>query len=158
MIDIESIRKEGFLAELTDDELETVVGIMGKQHFALGETLFKASQQDRSLHLIRSGEIKFCVAAPDGEQFTLIILKEGDMFGGMSFVDGSPRSATAIAIADVETYRIEWSDFKAVAEAHPHLAFKLACSIIASAHDIVRNMNSRYIEMLNYMWGRKRFT
>lgn len=158
MIDIQSIKKEGFLAGLTDEELRAVAAVMRKKHFALGETLFKASQQDRSLHLIRSGEIKFCVAAPDGEQFTLIILKEGDMFGGMSFLDGTPRTATAIAIADVETYRIEWSDFEPVAEAHPRMAFTLACSIAGSAHDIVRNMNSRYIEMINYMWGRKRFT
>ena len=111
VIDIESIKKEGVLGELTAEELAAIAGIIGKAHYELGETLFRASQQDRSLHLIRSGEVKFCVAAPDGEQFTLSILKEGDMFGGMSFVDGTPRSATAVAIADVDTYRIEWPDF-----------------------------------------------
>ena len=158
VIEIESIKKEGLWAELTDDELAVIAGIIGKQHYDLGETLFKAAEQDRSLHLIRSGEVKVCMAAPDGELFTLIILKEGDMFGGMSFVDGTPRSATAIAIADVDTYRIDWSDFQTVVDTHPLTAFKVACGIVASAHDVVRSMNARYVEMINYMWGRKRFT
>lgn len=153
-----TLREYRLFADLTDDELAAVADITRKQHFSLGETIFATAQQERSLYLIRSGEVKVCMAAPDGELFTLRILKEGDIFGAMSFVDATPRSATAIAIADVAVLAIDGADFEKLTEIHPRAATKMMRHIIETIHMIVHGMNSRYIEMINYMWGRKRFT
>ena len=150
--------EQRLFADLTDDELAAVADITGKRDFPTGDTIFATAQEERALYLIRSGEVKICMAAPDGELFTLRILKEGDIFGAMSFVDATPRSATAIAIADVTVLAIEGADFDKLTETHPRAAAKLMCQIIESIHMIVHGMNSRYIEMINYMWGRKRFT
>ena len=159
MADITRIlREQRLFADLTDNELAAVAGITGKRHFPLGDAIFTTSQEERSLYVIRSGEVKVCMAAPDGELFTLRILKEGDLFGAMSFVDATPRSATAIAIADVEVLAIDGTDFDKLIDTHPGAAAKVMCRIIETIHSIVHQMNARYIEMITYMWGRKRFT
>ena len=98
------------------------------------------------------------MAATDGELFTLTILKDGDIFGAMSFIDEKPRSATVIAISDVETYVIERPDAEKIAGDNPRILYKLMRNIIRTVHDVVYAMNARHIEMINYMWGRKRFT
>lgn len=157
MVDIRLLKEQRFFADLSDDELAVLAGIAHKKDFKLGETAFKASEAGRSLYLIRSGEVKVCLEAPDGEVFTLTILKEGDIFGQMSFVDAAPRSATVIAISDVKTLGIEGPDFEKCADHHPRIVFKVMRRIVRQAHSIVRGMNSRYIEMMNYMWGRKRY-
>ena len=145
MVDTRQLHDQPFLNGLVEEELASLAGIIKKQDFPLGETIFKASQEGHALYFIRSGEAKACMAAPDGELFTLRILKEGDVFGAMSFVDATQRSATIIAISDL-------------ADQASGISLKLMENIIRGAHIIVREMNARYIEMINYMWGRKRFT
>ncbi len=156
MVDPKSLRDYLFFADLSDDELTAVSQIVKRKDFKLGETVFKDSEDGNSLYLIKKGEVKACKTAPDGELFTLTLMKDGDIFGEMSFLDGRPRSATIVAISDLETYVLEKNDFDTLVESNPRMVFKLLKNIIFIIHSIVRGMNSRYVEMVNYMWGRRR--
>lgn len=158
MVDSRLLKEVQFFADLTDHELEVIAKITHKKDFELGETIFKESENDLSLYVIRSGEVKAYVTAPDGENFTLTTMKDGEIFGQMSFVDGKPRSATIMAISDVKTFVMEKSDFETIVDENPRLVHKILEKIVLNVHSIVRAMNSRYREMINYMWGRKRFT
>jgi len=158
MVDSKLLREERFFADLTDTELEVIAKITNQQNFKLGETIFKESETGQSLYVIRSGEVKASVSAPNGESFTLTLLKDGDIFGQMSFVDARPRSATIMAVSDVETIIMEKSDFEAIIDDNPRLIHKIMGKIVLNVHSIVHGMNARYLEMINYMWGRKRFT
>lgn len=156
MIDPRMLREMSFFSDLTDTELATVAAITKQQDFKVGETIFKESQDGAAIYVIKKGEVKACKTAPDGELFTLTIMKDGDIFGEMSFLDGRPRSATVVAISDLETYVIEKNDFESIVDANPRIIYKLLKNIVFTIHSIVRGMNSRYIEMINYMWGRRR--
>ena len=158
MVDSKLLREERFFADLTDTELDIISKITNKKKFELGETIFKESEEGQSIYVIRSGEVKACVSAPNGESFTLSMLKDGDIFGEMSFVDGRPRSATIIAVSEVETIVMGKSDFESIIDGNPRLIHKIMGKIVLNVHSIVRGMNARYMEMINYMWGRKRFT
>jgi len=158
MVDSTLMRKERFFDDFTDRELEIIAKITNEKDFELGETIFKESENGSSLYVVRSGEVKAYVSAPDGENFTLAIMKDGDIFGQMSFIDGQPRSATIMAISDVKTFVMEKTDFETIIDENPRLVHKILKKIVLNVHSIVRGMNSRYREMINYMWGRKRFT
>jgi CRP-like cAMP-binding protein len=152
------LREQQFFADLTDDELGVIAKITNRKDFKLGDTVFGESENGQSVYIIKRGEVKACKVAPDGELFTLTIMKDGDIFGEMSFLDGRPRSATIIAMSDLETYVIERSDFETIVDENPRIIYKIMRNIVFTIHSIVRGMNARYIEMINYMWGRKRFT
>ena len=158
MLDSKLLRAERFFADLTDTELEVMAKITSPKNFKAGETIFKESEEGQSLYVIRSGEVKASVSAPNGEVFTLTMLKDGDIFGQMSFIDGRPRSATIIAASDVDTIVMEKSDFEGIIDDNPRLIHKIMGKIVLNVHSILRGMNARYMEMINYMWGRKRFT
>ena len=111
MVDSKLLREERFFTDLTDTELEVIAKITNQKNFKLGETIFKESEEGQSLYVITNGEVKASVSAPNGESFTLTMLKDGDIFGQMSFIDARPRSATIIATSDVETIVMEKSDF-----------------------------------------------
>jgi CRP/FNR family transcriptional regulator len=66
-----------------------------------GEVLFKDGDPGDEMYLIKSGKVRISKPAGDVEK-TLAVLKEGDFFGEMSVIDGSPRSATATAIEPAE--------------------------------------------------------
>lgn len=156
MVDPKLLRELAFFSDLSDNELATVSKVVKKKDFKLGDTIFKESEDGASIYIIKKGEVKACKIAPDGELFTLTIMKDGDIFGEMSFLDGRPRSATVVAVSDIETYMIEKSEFETLVDGNPRIIYKLLKNIVFTIHSIVRGMNSRYIEMINYMWGRRR--
>ena len=156
MIDPKDLREQQFFADLTDDELTVISEIVKKKDFTIGETVFKESEDGDSIYILKKGEVKACRMGADGELYTLTLMKDGDIFGEMSFLDGRPRSATIMAISDVETYAIEKKDFDTIVDAHPQIIYKLLKNIVFTVHAIVKGMNTRYIEMMNYMWGRRR--
>ena len=158
MTDLNMLREQQFFTDLTDDELGVIAKITNRKDFKTGDRIFSESEDGQSIYIIKKGEVKACKVAPDGELFTLTIMKDGDIFGEMSFLDGRPRSATIIAISDLETYVIERSDFETIVDENPRIIYKIMRNIVFTIHSIVRGMNARYIEMINYMWGRKRFT
>ncbi len=156
MVDPKLLRDVPFFSDLSESELQVISQILKKQSFKLGETIFKESEDGQSIYIIRKGEVKACKIAPDGELFTLTIMKDGEIFGEMSFLDGRPRSATVVAVSDIETFVIEKADFETLVDGNPRIIYKLLKNIVFTIHSIVRGMNSRYIEMVNYMWGRRR--
>ncbi|MEO0236953.1 MAG: Crp/Fnr family transcriptional regulator [candidate division WOR-3 bacterium] len=66
-----------------------------------GEVLFREGEIGDEMYLIKSGKIKIVQKIGD-EMKVLAVLSEGDFFGEMALIDGSPRSATAIAEGDTE--------------------------------------------------------
>lgn len=156
MIDAKLLREIPFFADLTDAEVAVLAPYLKVQSFKTGDTIFKESENGESIYIIKKGEVKACKIAPDGELFTLTLMKDGDIFGEMSFLDGRPRSATIVAISDIETYVMEKNDFEKLVDGNPRVIYKIMKNIVFTIHSIVRGMNSRYIEMINYMWGRKR--
>lgn len=158
MVDPKLLRSIPFFEDLSDNELDVIAKITEKKHFHTGETVFNDGEEGHSLYIIRRGEVKACKKAPDGEFFTLTILKDGEIFGEMSFLDGRPHSAAMIAVSELEVYVIEKPDFDTIVDEHPRIIYKLLKNIVITIHSIVRGMNSRYVEMINYMWGRKRGT
>jgi CRP-like cAMP-binding protein len=156
MVDPKILREMPFFSDLSDNEIAKVSAVVKRKDFKVGDMIFKESEDGQSLFIIRRGEVKACKTAPDGELFTLTIMKDGDIFGEMSFLDGRPRSATIVAVSDIETYVIEKSDFETLVDDNPRIIYKMLKNIVFTIHSIVRGMNSRYIEMINYMWGRRR--
>lgn len=156
MVDPKLLRDVPFFHDLTDNEVAVMSGVVNRQNFKLGDTIFKESEDGAALYIIKKGEVKACKTAPDGELFTLTIMKDGEIFGEMSFLDGRPRSATVVAVSDLETYVIDKNDFEKLVDGNPRIIYKLLRNIVFTIHSIVRGMNSRYIEMINYMWGRRR--
>jgi len=156
MVEPAVLRDMTFFADLTDEELSVLSTVIRRQDFKLGETVFKDSEDGQSIYVLKKGEVKACKTAPGGELFTLTIMKDGDIFGEMSFLDGRPRSATIVAVSDIETYVMDKADFETLVDTHPRIIYKILKNIVFTIHSIVRGMNARYVEMVNYMWGRKR--
>ncbi|HBR16208.1 MAG: hypothetical protein A3G39_00550 [Deltaproteobacteria bacterium RIFCSPLOWO2_12_FULL_43_16] len=156
MIDPKTLREMAFFSDLSEDELNAISKIVNKKNYKIGEAVFKENEDGTSMYIIRKGEVKACKAAPDGELMTLTLMKDGEIFGEMSFLDERPRSATIIAISNTEAYWIDKHDFEKLVDTHPRMVYKILKNIIFTIHSIVRGMNTRYIEMVNYMWGRRR--
>ncbi|MEE8185148.1 MAG: cyclic nucleotide-binding domain-containing protein [Thermodesulfobacteriota bacterium] len=156
MIDPKILREMSFFDDLNDTELDVIAGVLERKKFKVGDIVFKENEDGDSLYIIRKGEVKACKTAPDGELLTLTLMKDGDIFGEMSFLDGRARTASIVAMTEVETFVITKSEFERLVDDNPRMIYKMLKNLVYHIHSIVRGMNARYLEMVTYMWGRKR--
>ena len=89
-----------------------------------GEVLFNEGDRGEIMYLIREGKIKITKGKGDEEK-TLAVLKEGDFFGEMAIIDGSPRSAGAVAVTPVSLLVIDKESFKEKLSANPLIEYVL---------------------------------
>ncbi|MBE0432759.1 Crp/Fnr family transcriptional regulator [candidate division WOR-3 bacterium] len=89
-----------------------------------GEVLFNEGDRGEIMYLIREGKIKITKGKGDEEK-TLAVLKEGDFFGEMAIIDGSPRSAGAAAVTPVSLLVIDKESFKEKLRENPLIEYML---------------------------------
>ena len=77
MVDPKILGNIPFFTELNDKEREVVANMLGKKEYKRGETIFSESEDGESLYILKKGEVKACKVSPDGELFTLTLMKEG---------------------------------------------------------------------------------
>ncbi|OGC39152.1 hypothetical protein A2Y85_03420 [candidate division WOR-3 bacterium RBG_13_43_14] len=89
-----------------------------------GDMLFDEGDKGDVMYLIREGKVKITKGKGDDEK-VLAVLKEGDFFGEMAIIDGSPRSASAIATTPVTMLIIDKDTFKAKIKENPLIEYVL---------------------------------
>jgi len=93
-----------------------------------GEVLFQENDPGNEMFFIRSGRIKISKVFGETEK-TLAILLQGDFFGEMSAIDGSPRSATATAVEETKILVINRDDLKSKIRENPLIEYILATMV-----------------------------
>jgi CRP/FNR family cyclic AMP-dependent transcriptional regulator len=89
-----------------------------------GEVLFKEGDRGEVMYLIREGKIKITKGGGSDEK-VLAVLKEGDFFGEMAIIDGSPRSAGAVAASPASLLVIDKDTFKSKIKENPLIEYVL---------------------------------
>lgn len=85
-----------------------------------GATLMNQGDASTDFYVLMRGTLKV-TDRRTGEDFILAQLCEGDVFGEMSFLDGSPRSATVISEGDSEVLRMSRQSFALLQSVNPYL-------------------------------------
>ena len=93
-----------------------------EKNLKAGEMLFREGEKGAEMYLIRSGKVEISHSA-GGQKKVLATLSEGSFLGEMAIVDEAPRSATAIAVADVSLLILDRSAFKAQLQENPMIEY-----------------------------------
>jgi CRP/FNR family cyclic AMP-dependent transcriptional regulator len=88
------------------------------------EVIFSRGDSGRSFFLVVRGTVKICVISAEGREAVFTIAHRGDSFGEIAAVDGSTRTADAIAKTDCELMAIDRNDLLHLARREP--AFSIA--------------------------------
>ena len=68
-----------------------------KETYKAGDVIFKEGSHGIAVNILQSGKVEISKTVQD-RKIVVEVLGPGDIFGDMSFIDHSPRSATAIAL------------------------------------------------------------
>lgn len=102
--------------------LQAISAAMQEVHFAAGQVLCERGDPGHALYLITDGRLRISILAADGRELSFAHAVANDIFGEISVLDGSPRSAGATALSDVTAFSLSRSDFNALVDQHGTLA------------------------------------
>ena len=93
--------------------------------FNVGDVIFEEGSTGRDLYVVLDGQVE--IAKVSGAHKTVIVtLGKGEFFGEMAVIDGSSRSATAIAATpDTKVMRINHARFVYLVSQQPAFALMI---------------------------------
>ena len=150
-VDLKSLKDCFLFKQMNAVEVDTVSALFQEKKLDKGKTVFVEQMPGESLYLIKKGAVRITKLIAEGDEKTLITLKTGDVFGEMSILDGSSRSATARVETDTILFSVNKSDFEKLCKSHPGIALKIMRNIICVFSKRIRENNNDYREML--MWA-----
>jgi len=90
------------------------------RYFKAGSTVFREGDEANELFVIKSGKVRIQIG-----NRTLTELEPDSIFGEMALIDNEPRSATAIAVTDVELVPVGEKQFLFLVSQTPYFALKV---------------------------------
>lgn len=123
---------EELLSDLSDDEVEKFSQYLERNEYVPGETIFYQNEPGNTLYVIQVGTVEIAkMIDEDEENYTpLVKLKDGNIFGEISFIMESERSASAVATTHVVLYSMSRSNFNKIVDDHPTLACQVYKAIL----------------------------
>lgn len=121
---IEVLKRVPLFADLDASELQLFGGPMRMRTFRAGEAVTAEGVGGDGFFVVDAGEAQVTV---HGEAIGRI--GPGDCFGEIALLMGSERTATITAITDLDCYGLTASEFSAVVEDNPTIAWKLMQSM-----------------------------
>jgi CRP/FNR family transcriptional regulator, cyclic AMP receptor protein len=94
-----------------------------------GKTLFSRGDPGDALYVVISGEVEMFFKNDTGERIVLEKARAGDFFGEVSLLDGGPRTATAVAISDMEAMVVDRADLAEFLGLRPESAMSLLAAM-----------------------------
>jgi CRP/FNR family cyclic AMP-dependent transcriptional regulator len=116
--------------KLPPADLEALLLHARAERYPAGKMIFAKGSPGRSMMAILRGTVRISTPSPAGPDIVLTILSAGEVFGEIALLDGSDRTADAIAASDCELLVLDHRDFMPFLERRADLCIlllKLLC-------------------------------
>ena len=98
-------------APMDDTERAALASYLDEVTFKAGQQIFHERDQGGICYVLRSGRVELSVIDESNERLILDVLEPGELCGELSLLDGGNRSATAVALTEVEALVLERAEF-----------------------------------------------
>ena len=139
-------------SELSPEEAGELSALMNLKDLVDGNFLITEGTADDSLHVLLQGKLEVVKKTGADGTATLAILREGDLAGELSFLDGEVHTVGLRALGDTRVYTLKREDFEKIVDQNPRLVYKVMRAVARSTHRIVHRMNRDFIELNNYIF------
>jgi len=119
------IERNSLFRGLPRETRARIAALATRRQYEEGAIIFMRGDPGDSLCGVGTGRVRISAAGPGGKEVFLNIMEPGDAFGEIALLDGSPRTATATAMARTELIIIQRDAFSALLQSQPQLAAHL---------------------------------
>ena len=131
------------LAQVSQTDLRALIRNAEPRAFRSRQVLFHRGDPPAGLYAIVSGTVRIVIQEPDGAELTLATFGVGEILGELAVLDGTPRSATAVAASSLQTLYIAADSFRQWLTAHPDVMWRM----LAGLAQRLRSTNEQIAEI-----------
>ena len=149
---LEGLSTSRLAIELNDDERRTLARAMTLRDLRHGEVLVHEGSADDHLYVVVSGVLGVIKGAATENEVTLNAIRPGDVVGELSFLDGSTRYASLVALSDTRVLGLSRDSLEGLLDSKPKVVYHVMRAIVRVVHDIQRRMSMQTAELTNYLY------
>lgn len=115
-----------------------------------GEHVFMFGDPGDSLYIVCSGELEIYIKDTTGKRIVLEAAHTNDFFGELSLFDGGSRTASVVAVTDVELLIVNQSDLEELFRVHPSSALDFLAAMgkrMRTSANLLRQTASRNVNL-----------
>ncbi|HXB55733.1 MAG TPA: cyclic nucleotide-binding domain-containing protein [Vicinamibacteria bacterium] len=144
----EFLKTVSLFRELDDEELAQVLMVGLVKRYGEGAVILTEGSPGGQLQVIHQGQVRISKAVPGGGEEALAILRPGEFFGEMEFLDGGPASAHAIAHTDCEVLALPHQEVATLMANRPDLTSKFFWAFGRTLASRLRDTNQKMAALL----------
>lgn len=119
-----------FLRQLGQEDADALVGQVRRRNVSRSDVILRAGAAGDDLVLVLSGRVRLVAYGADQREVMLAIRGPGELIGEMAALGAQRRTASAIALDDVEAGFLHAEEFRAFLLEHPSAALVLMRMLI----------------------------
>lgn len=132
-----AVGKVDLLEPLSNAERAKLADQLHHTPFAAGEAVCREGDDDQSLYMLVRGEAAVRIGR-GGTTREVARLGAGQFFGEMSLMTGEPRSASVVAVTDLDCFRLDPETFRELVRARPAITDRVA-EILAARREALNS-------------------
>lgn len=136
------LRNVPLFSGLDESELHRLSQVAVRRRAGRNEQVMRAGEDAESLIVLLTGRAKVTNFDEEGREIILAWLGPGEFFGEMGLIDGSPRSASVVAVEPCELLAIGKSEFQRCMQENFQVAQKLMQILVRRLREADRNIES----------------
>ena len=121
----DALRNHFLFRHLKDADLKKLGALARHQEFADGQPIFAKGDPASGMSAVLRGRVRIVSYSIDGKEVVLRVVEPGEVFGEIALIDGSERTADAVASGDTRLLCLDRRDFLPFLEANPGLSVEL---------------------------------
>jgi uncharacterized membrane protein len=119
---IEALEQIGIFDHLTADDRTELAKAIDAVSMKAGEVLFRAGDPGESLYIVCDGDMEISIRDRAGQKIVLNNAHAGEIFGELALLDRGARTASAVAVSDVELLELDRDDLLLMFQRAPEAA------------------------------------
>ena len=143
---VETLRGNAYFSDLPEPLLNEISELMQLREYQRGDVLFWEADPCDGLHIVEAGSAKIYRLSPQGRQYIVRILQEGDTFAEVPAFDGGLNPVNVEALETSRVWVIDGDKLRALVLQYPLFAQK----VLANFGEMLRNLVRMVSEMAFY--------
>ncbi|RPJ21841.1 MAG: Crp/Fnr family transcriptional regulator [Chloroflexi bacterium] len=137
-VKLNTLRKNPYFDDLPDEILKEIAGHMQLRGFERGEILLWEGDPCAGLHIIEEGSVKLYRVSPQGRQYIVRVLQEGETCNEVPAFDGGKNPVNVETLEKSKVWVIDDETLRTLVKAHPDFALKVLSNFGKNLRGMVR--------------------
>ena len=129
-----------FLRQLGPEDADALLGLTRRRRIRRAETILRAGAAGEEVVVVLDGRVKLIAYGADRREVVLALRGPGELLGEMAALAGQRRTATAVAVDDVEAGFLHADELRDYLHDHPDAALVMIRMLVRRLSEATRDV------------------